>query len=51
MNKRLFFFVMCNPIFLSQNDLVGTLKAEIVKQRQLAYALHIPKNNKREKNH
>lgn len=36
-------------VSLAQNDVIGTLKTEIVQKRELAYALHIPKHTKDKK--
>ena len=47
--KLLFLFLMATQFSFSQNDVIGTLKTEIVQKRELAYALHIPKNTKDKK--
>ena len=35
---------MVTQFSFSQNDIIGTIKTKIVQKRELAYALHIPKN-------
>lgn len=40
---------MVSQFSFSQNDMIGTIKIEIVQKRELAYALHIPKNTKEKK--
>ena len=42
--KLLFFLLMVTQFSFSQNDIIGTIKTKIVQKRELAYALHIPKN-------
>ena len=50
MNKKLFFLLLCATQFtFSQSDIIGTLKTEIVQKRELAFALHVPKNTKQKK--
>ncbi len=36
-------------VSLAQSDVIGTIKTEIVKKRELAFALHIPKNTEEKK--
>ena len=47
--KLLFLLLMITQFSFSQNDIIGTIKTEIVQKRELAYALHIPKNAKEKK--
>lgn len=42
--KLLFFLLMVTQFSFSQNDIIGTIKTKIIQKRELAYALHIPKN-------
>ncbi len=48
-NKFLFLFLLITTFCFSQSDVNGKFKTEIVKVKELQYALHIPTNTKEKK--